>query len=200
MLDNIGKYFEIYKGTPLFGREKSVHYNKKNPRTEKAGEQATLKPVSVEVICSHVNDLLKSIGMKIIESPIVKQPCEIDYEKIHAEYGTTGKTDIVWMKFTKDQYLGVVASGNDVNFDMPSSELQYNEEEWNSKRYGYIWKYTTSGILIHQLGKEWDTSFVLVFPLVDIPSGKNRFDIERAIGNYLIAKGVPILDFYSHNY
>lgn len=199
MLDNIGKCFEIYEGTP-FGRKSSVHYTQNNPRTEKAGEQATLEPVSVESICSYVNDLLKSIGMKIIESPIVKQPCKIDYEKIHAEHGTTGKTDIVWMKFTKDQYLGVVASGNDVNFDIPASASQYDEVERSFKGNRGGWKYTTSGILIHQLGKEWDTSFVLVFPLVDIPSGKNRRDIERAIGNYLIAKGVPILDFYSHNY
>ncbi len=199
MLDNIGKYFEIYEGTP-FGRKSSVHYTKKNPRTEKAREQATLEPVSVESICSHVNDLLKSIEMKIIESPIVKQPCEIDYEKIHAEYGTKKKADLVWMKFTKDRYLGVVASGNDVNFDIPASASQYDEVERSFKGNRDGWKYTTSGILIHQLGKVWDTSFVLVFPLVDIPSGKKRGDIERAIGNYLIAKGVPILDFYSHNY
>ena len=25
-------------------------------------------------------------------------------------------------------------------------------------------------------------------------------EIENAVGNYLIAKGVPIIDFYSHNY
>lgn len=61
------------------------------------------------------------------------------------------------------------------------------------------WKYNSSGILVHQLNKEWDDSFVLVFPLVDIPSCY-KGDIERAIGNYLIDNEVPIIDFFSHNY
>lgn len=32
------------------------------------------------------------------------------------------------------------------------------------------------------------------------PEGLQRGDIERGVGNYLISKNVPILDFYSHNY
>ncbi|WP_369813894.1 hypothetical protein, partial [Halolactibacillus sp. JCM 19043] len=62
------------------------------------------------------------------------------------------------------------------------------------------WKYNTSGIIVHHLGKCWDESFVLLFPLKNIPGNLSRSDVERGIGNYLIDKGVPILDFYFHNY
>lgn len=40
-------------------------------------------------------------------------------------------------------------------------------------------------------------AYVLIFPLVNIPDGLDRSDIESGIGNYLISKNVPILDFYS---
>ena len=67
----------------------------------------------------------------------------------------------------------------------------------------YDKNYTTAGRINKSLGLEWDDSEVLIFPL-NIPSKiqgvLNRSDIESGIGNYLISKGVPILDFYSHNY
>ena len=44
------------------------------------------------------------------------------------------------------------------------------------------------GIIIHKLGKEWDESFVLIFPLKGIPNGYTRSDVEAAIGNMLIEK------------
>lgn len=50
------------------------------------------------------------------------------------------------------------------------------------------------------LKKSWDTSFLLVFPLSNIPEGYKRGDIEMAVGNYLSTKGVPIIDYYSHMY
>lgn len=108
------------------------------------------------------------------------------------------------MKFTTNKYLGGVAKSNDINFDIPLNVSDYDKKEWryNSylKRQELVWKHNSSGILAHQLGQEWDTSFVLVFPLSNIPDGYDRGDIETAIGNYLINKGVPIIDFYSHNY
>ena len=60
--------------------------------------------------------------------------------------------------------------------------------------------HNSAGILVHKLGKEWDESFVLIFPLKGIPDGYTRSDVETAIGNMLIEKDVPILDFYSHMY
>lgn len=196
MLDELKKYFEIYPGTP-FGRKGSVHYH--TCRFEKAKEQASLIPVDAKIIISYVNDFLEKIRMEKIKSPEY-QPQEINYQKIQSKYNLESEKNLVWMKFTQDGYLGVVASGNDVNFDRPSSASQYHEEEWSHRFNKYIWKYNTSGILIHHLKKAWNTSFVLIFPLSKIPDGYARENIECAIGNYLIEKGIPILDFYSHNY
>lgn len=73
----------------------------------------------------------------------------------------------------------MVAKGMDINFDdnLPS------------------------GKYVKAINDSWDTSFVFIFPLTDDIIGKlSTGDIERGIGNYLIAKGVPIIDFYSHNY
>lgn len=105
-----------------------------------------------------------------------------------------GERDIIWMKFTKDGYLGVVATSNDVNFDIPNSSIDYNAGESGNR------KHTTSGIIIHSLDKVWNEDFDLVFPLEDIPKGFNRSMIESGIGNYLIENKSSILDFYSHNY
>ncbi|AYG01643.1 hypothetical protein [Lactococcus allomyrinae] len=82
------------------------------------------------------------------------------------------------MKFTKGGFLGVIAVSDDINFNLG----------------------TTSGIIISKLNKKWDDSFVLIFPLKNIPSELKRGDIECGIGNYLVAKGVPILDYYSHKF
>jgi predicted lipase len=83
------------------------------------------------------------------------------------------------LKFTTDGYLGVVAGSFDINFSYEK----------------------TAGRLVNSVGKVWDETFVLIFPLTkDILNGRKKTDIETAVGNYLIDKGVPIIDFYSHNY
>lgn len=189
MLNEMSKFFEIYPGTQLYSDPRSSVRYGNTYRLDKAKEQVSHLPVDINIIVSHVNDFLKAIGINTIKSPIIRQPQKIDYKKIKEEYSLANERDIVWMKFTTDGYLGVVAVSNDINFDIPLNTSEYTDQKRN-----------TAGILIHQLGKEWDTSFVLVFPLANIPAGKERGDIERAIGNYLIDKGVPIIDFYSHNY
>lgn len=187
------RYFKIYERTPR-GAKSSVHRDKF--RLNKAEEQAGLSAVGIKDIISYVNEFLESIGMAFVNSPemSINSLQEIDYKKIKETNKLNDIRDIVWMKFTKDGYLGVVATSNDINFDMPSSKNEYNDKIKGD------WRYNTAGILVHSLNKEWDTSFVLVFPLSDIPDCYKRGDIERAIGNYLIDKGVPVIDFYSHNY
>ena len=85
-------------------------------------------------------------------------------------------------KDTKENYISVIGTGCDITFS-----------QWAKEN-------TTAGRINQYLNKEWDDSFVLIFPLKQIPDKLNRSDIESGIGNYLIHKGVPILDFYSHNY
>lgn len=117
----------------------------------------------------------------------------IDYKKIQEEFDLADVRDIVWMKFTSSGALGVVASSNDVNFQKPSSIKEYDKTEQNGR-----WKYNTSGIIIDCLGETWDESFVLIFPIKSIPKGMTRHGVEKRIGNYLIDKGIPILDYFSH--
>ena len=93
---------------------------------------------------------------------------------------------------------------NDINFDIPPNESVYDNKVWKydeyTKKNELVWKYNSSGILVHKLKKEWDESFVLVFPLRKLKEswGYSRHNIEMAIGNYLIEQNVPIIDFYSH--
>lgn len=102
----------------------------------------------------------------------------IEYSKINKG----NKEDIVWIKFTTDNYISVIGTGCDIYF---------TEHAKNN---------TTAGRIIQRLELEWDDSEVLIFPLKNIPKGLNRSDIESGIGNYLISQNVPILDYYSHNY
>ncbi len=207
MIEKMQRFFQCFPSTPPIGVKGdyrcSVHFGNRY-RLDKAIEQASFSPVDVNVITTYVNDFFRFIGMNTVAEPVIYNPLQIDYEKIKRDYVLDELGDIVWMKFTKDRYLGVVATSNDINFDIPNNTAEYDTKEWryNSflKQKKWVWKHTTSGILVHQLGKVWDTSFVLVFPLSNIPNGYTRGNIERAIGNYLIDKGVPIIDFYSHNY
>ena len=200
-------YFDVYPGTPQFGEAGdyrcSVHFGN-TFRLEKAKEQARHRPVPVDAIIRYVNSFLASINMTVADYDPVTRTADIDYQEIKARCGLVDERDLVWMKFTKDGYLGVVAAGSDVNHDIPASSEDYDVKEkvYNEylKREQYTWKHNTSGILVHQLGKEWDETFVLIFPLADIPYRYTRGDIERAVGNMLIEKEVPIIDFYSHNY
>lgn len=150
-------------------------------RINAANEQTKIKTVAKDDIISYVNNFLESIDMVRIEEPKVdldKNPIKRgSYTNIMKKNHLENKKDIVWIKFTKDKYIGVVASGTDINFNMDN----------------------TSGKIIKALGKQWDESFVLVFPLINIPSYLNRHHIESGIGNFLISQNVPILDYYSHN-
>lgn len=192
MKTTIEKMFNLFEGLPK-GKNSSIHLSA--TRFSKAEEQATLPSIEIERIITYTNEFLKILGMIPTANPIVDLVHgTIDYEQIKNTSGIDDERDIVWMKFTKDNYLGVVATSNDVNFTIPRSKDQYNIKK-NGK-----WVCNTSGIIIHHLGKTWNEDFVLIFPLVNIPRELQRGDIERGIGNYLISKKVPILDFYSHNY
>ena len=191
-MNKFEKLFEYYKGLPK-GINSSIHYSL--IRLIKAEEESKKTPVEIKKIIKYTNEFLNILKMKQIANPLLDLTNEkINYKQIKESSCIKDERDIVWMKFTKDKYLGVVATSNDVNFNIPNSIEQYNVKKNNK------WVYNTSGIIIHHLHKEWDESFVLVFPLINIPKSLNRGDIERGIGNYLIYKNIPILDFYSHNY
>lgn len=182
--------------------ENSVHYGK-TKRFEKAKEEYTSKPIDSKQIIKCVNEYLVAYGLKINVCSNVVKTDEISLDKFNRStketYGLNSEKDILWIKFTTSGHIGVVAVSNDVNFNMPNSKQEYDE------RKGGRWKYNTSGIIVHYLKEEvnslleWDSSFFLVFPLIGLSNGKKeRHIIETGVGNYLISKGAPILDFYSH--
>lgn len=180
----------------------SIHGNS-YVRYNKAKEQASYDVVDIDVIIEYIKRYLRKIGIITIENPVLNPKC-IDYDILQAKFKLEDKRDLIWLKFTKDGYLGVVATSNDINFDIPKDQSEYDKKhkvyDLYLKKYKEDWIHNSSGIIIHKLGKVWNESFVLVFPLKDIPNGYKRTDVEKAVGNMLIDNNVPILDYYSHIY
>lgn len=149
----------------------------------KAEQQYDMDTVEDEKIISLVNQYLTSLNMPSIHNPKVipktRELRRFDYAGYKRDYKMVDKRDIVWMKFTmKKHHIGVIGTSCDINFNLD----------------------TTSGKIISHLKESWNEAYVLIFPLVNIPKGLNRSDIESGIGNCLISNNIPILDFYSHNY
>lgn len=163
-------------------------------RSEKAREQCKLsfgKQLDEKKLVECVNEFLGSLKMKQInfEDAQVKvvggrDIRRIDYAKIRRDNGNK-EDDIVWIKLSKkerdgEKIISVVGATEDIFF--------------TPKRK----KESTSGRINKFVDADWFEDYVYIFPLLNIPSGLNRSDIESGIGNYLIAHGFPILDFYSH--
>lgn len=202
---------ELYKflcAKALRGKDSSVH-GESTKRYDMALTQSKMKTVSIEKIINLTNDFFKMIDIPEVINPIytdlsVKpgkfgpKTIELDYKEIQKDNELNCDNHLIWMKFTKDGYLGIVAASNDCNFDFPLDKSDYNEtDNGKVKNRSNSWKYATSGIIVSMLGKEWDEDFILVFPLRNISNGM-RNDIECGIGQYLIENDVPILDYYSH--
>ena len=167
-------------------------------RFDKAEEQAEISSDMIkrcilptkEDIIKYVNEFFSNIGMENVD-PKTQKTGRIYYEiwKDNKSNGMVEKDDIVWIKFTENGVIGVIGTSCDIFLGFPKNE-----------------NYSTSDRIVDYVknkkgkGYSWDTENVLIFPLCKIPEGLNRSDIESGIGNYLIFKGVPILDFYSHNY
>lgn len=212
MVKNYEQYFEVNPNAFQFSRKlnkdiaKSVHYGDRE-RFDIAKKQRDKSAVPISDIITLVNDLLDTIGIKTVDEKQVRlNPKDVKYDEIKKKHNLPDERDIVWLKFTKSGYVGVVAVSNDVGFDCPQYESEYNDriKVYNKYRkcYEEKWKYSTSGILVHSVGEEWDDSYVLVFPL-ESKEGTclySRQEIEIAIGNYLEKNNVPIIDYYSHNY
>ncbi len=196
-------------------KERKENWDK---RINKAKEQAQIKPMPYSQVFGYVNEFLnmvkhqsnevndkKSIELLsldadnlalILDKGIIAQGCswstpiwneekhmytfwDTKYDSMKERFQLNYPSDIIWMKFTNKGHLGVIAKSFDINYRSDNN----------------------SGKLVEIIGEKWDDSFVFIFPLTkDILYGRKIGDIERAIGNYLIMKGVPIIDFYSHNY
>jgi len=199
----------------ISGRKYTVHIRDRKTRFEEAGRQLELfkmlsskkKKNQIKLIVEATNSYLRAIGIDTVAKPKVKidklnnnEP--IPYSNIKEKYKLSNEKDIIWMKFAKASgllCLVCVASSNDVNHRIPSHQDQYYLR--NPKGTRPKWKWNTSGIIVHNLGLEYDDSFVLVFPLSNLsnnPSRLTKEDVELGIGEYLLSQGIPILDRYSH--
>lgn len=159
----------------------TVHNGPTTTRFRRVEEQAKISPVDVDEITEVIYEkfsefIAKPIKYEITESQIeTNGDVKICYKSLKDKYRLADERDIVWMKFTKDNYLGVVADSNDINFDIPNHRNMYDEKRENGR-----WKYNSSGILIHYLGKEWDSSFVLICPIIKFPEEKNGILLKKA--------------------
>ena len=181
---HLKKYKETPNDCPKYDRNNpdyrcNVDYDKTNYRKNKAKHETTKEKVSVFEILNLINSFLNDIEVKsnciLIDGLDILMT--VNYEHIKRQYELDSQSDIVWMRFTTDGYLGVVASSNDINFD-------YN---------------TNSGKLIKSVNKEWDKNRIIIVPLPNIKGRNERVMIEKMIGNYLSDNQVPIIDLYSHN-
>ncbi len=221
--DKNGYYFNKEKKEWLL---KGVNRQNDRTRNDKAAEQAKLNPVPFGKVYSYINDFLELIredngykdknitldsinldganhiirnnGIIIRDNSNWLPPqwdktrnkydsYDLKYNVIKSKFALERVSDLLWFKFTDKGHLAVVASSCDIN--------------WNDN--------LSCGTLVKEIGEKFDSSFVFVFPLTpqmlrskaetNILFRKYSVpDLELAVGNYLIHKGVPIIDYYSH--
>lgn len=116
----------------------------------------------------------------------------INYFDVEEKYQLNNKSHIVWIKFAKkkgyggkERYVGVVGAGTDIN------------RFWSNKN-------TSGKFVIDEANLEWDKENILIIPIKGLPKEckghktKERNVFERKIGQLLIDKDIPIIDYYSH--
>lgn len=192
-------------------------------RNDKAIKQAELSPVPFCKVYSYVNEFLELVREEngfteknikidtikldgkehiIIDNGIVVRDnnwssshwngktydkYDKKYDVIKEKFDLERVSDILWFKFTDKGHLAVVAKSCDIN--------------WNEK--------LPCGVLVNEIKEKLDDSFVFIFPLtqemIRTKEEPNSFyrkysseELECAVGNYLISKGVPVIDYFSH--
>lgn len=130
----------------------------------------------------------KGIDGEAILVNIKQQP--INYEEIKNKYNTKAKEHIIFIQFVKTGHIAVVGAGMDIGF-------------LRNENYG-TWR------VIRELPRiEWDDEEVIIVPVkgldtksVGIKNVDNilhcRNGVEQCIGEYLIEKNIPILNYYQH--
>ena len=156
-------------------------------RKKKAKEQNKLKVKDIDEIC---NLLEKALNDKNIVGTILKmKPKEVNYEQIKEKYGTNKSSDIIFIQFTKDGHVAVLGAGKDMSFSKNISGTN-------------TWRIISA---IERV--EWNDEMVIIIPIRYIKDCKikkgdsilaYRNGIEQYLGDYLLSKGVPILNCYQH--
>ena len=123
---------------------------------------------------------------------------KINYEEIRTKYDTNGAGHLIWIQFTQSGHVAVVGAGKDIGFPK------------NPSRGTAL---ILSKIKEEKPEAEWDTNKVILIPIKGLDResyglknihkhGNNvlkcRNGVEHCIGEYLIKKGVPVLNLYQH--
>ncbi len=148
--------------------------------------------------CKGENICIEYCKIEIDENQINNETGDVklNYTKIKEKYSLKDKRDIVWIKFAQNGRIGVVASSNDVNFQIPDKN---KKENYDDKTENGRWIYNSSGIILRSLDLEWDRKRIVLFAIKSRPNDMTRHGVEKIIGNYLTEEmNVPILDYYSH--
>lgn len=78
------------------------------------------------------------------------------YDIIKNKFNLREPSDIVWIKFTTNGHVGVVAKNFDINFDSKTDDG----------------KSISSDVLVKEVGETWDKSFAMIFPMTSDILGK----------------------------
>ena len=219
MNKELEKYFEPNKEATYTAKDGSIRLvaaedEKRKERAKKQYELYEKFPIQISTIISYVNAFLNEVSNKadkpklesividggfqtVLDRSIIITNCkwaapiwndakkcytswDEKYNIIKEQFDLRYASDIIWLKFTEDGCLGVVADSFDINFNYDNSSGKL--------------------IRVNDNTIKWNESCVVVFPITkDLLEIKSRKELETGIGNYLIDKGVPIIDFYSHN-
>lgn len=224
---NLDKYFKIDEDAfyvDMYGNHRFrgvLKYYGDTIRNDKAIQQAKLPATAISKVFSYVNEFLEllredngytvknvrcdSIMLDNIIHPIIdngiicyrmnwespiynkNKRCYTSWDSKYDEISKVFNNnirDLIWIKFTNKGHIGVVARGFDINFD------SFNDNG----------KPISSDVLVKEVNESWDDSFVMLFPITSQMLEKYSIEeIELGIGNYLIDRGVPIIDYYSHH-
>ena len=117
----------------------------------------------------------------------------INYSKIQEDNKTNAIGHIIWLQFTKQGHIAVVGAGKDIGFPIKSK--------------------SGTAFILNELNLEWDKSNIIVIAIKGLDHQsvglknikefnnnilKCRNGIEHYIGDYLISKNIPIINFYQH--
>ena len=150
-------------------------------RQNKAKEQYKCSIIDKNTVCKIVKEALDE---KNIKGKILKiNPQESDYKKV-----TEDSSHIIFIQFTASGHIAVVGAGRDISFSKNESRG--------------TWK-----IISAIEGAEWDDKEVIVIPIQNIKNyrikkGENilsyRNGVEQYLGDYLLSKEIPILNYFQH--
>lgn len=199
--EKVYKYMNpTFKNASIYVNGDKEKVNEKSLRVRVAKIQVEREAGCLEDIKEYTKSFLDECELEYLmyefkidvigkEEKAIRQKLNEEYKRIREDQGLgMQNNDIVWIKFaekerdcnddsyTENEHVGVVGTSCDIDFSDKA----------------------TSTKIIKSVGYRWSGK-VLAIPLKDIPYGLNRHLIESAYGNYLISKGVPIIDYYSHN-